>query len=342
MAASSNILFVVFTCGLVCATAGIFDHVFDSVNSCHDTCDNTYSAHTYENGDEASSCNRGCRLYSMIAFIHDHAENETMAGCIGSCLEAYNSTSRNSSSEADACVTGCQGQHQAQKTMKTDDDDDDAEARKIHMLYPLMYMHSVYSHMLDRMYNHLEYSWSVFRQGDTGQIVVVRSQPVVIEFAPVDMELEDTPWPDERTSSLVETNIAGQDNSATPFFSFAFGPSQLRSSQGLASPKGLQLDSEDSGQSDWLSCVARKTGIARIILCFLILATAVVMMWFCLTAAAAAPEQARALKHLSIQSIHDDLGYLRSLDEKDCLKMFEPQTRVEVAPLPIKIKVEQI
>ena len=49
----------------------------------------------------------------------------------------------------------------------------------------------------------------------------------------------------------------------------------------------------EAGRSDWLTCVARKTGIARIVLCFLILATAIVMIWFCLTAAATAPEQVR-------------------------------------------------
>jgi hypothetical protein len=53
-------------------------------------------------------------------------------------------------------------------------------------------------------------------------------------------------------------------------------------------------------RSDWLTCVARKTGIARIVLCFLILATAVVMIWFCLTAAATAPDHVSFLVGLGV------------------------------------------
>ncbi|XP_076440605.1 transmembrane protein 59-like [Babylonia areolata] len=340
MAALSNLLFVTFACGLVCATAGLFDQVLNGADSCYDICDKTYAAHTYENSNESGSCKRGCRFCSIMAFFHDYAENETLADCTDSCREAYNGTNGISINEADACVSGCRSQLQNLEPKGgalLPQDEERVEDARMHMLYPLMYMHSVYSNMLDKVYRHMEFSWSVFKQGDSGQIVVVRSQPVIVNFVPEDVDLEDipdeTPWPDDRTSSFVETNIAGQDNSATPFFSFAFGPSQLRSARSMGDSHDLQLDAE-SDRSDWLSCVARKTGIARIVLCFLILATAVVMIWFCLTAAATAPEQ-----HLSING---DLEYLRTMDEKDCYKLLQPQSRVEARPLPIKIKVEQI
>ena len=48
MAALQNILLVSVTFGLVCA-ADFFDTAIDDVDSCRDTCDKTYPAHTYEN-----------------------------------------------------------------------------------------------------------------------------------------------------------------------------------------------------------------------------------------------------------------------------------------------------
>nr|KAG5703242.1 hypothetical protein BaRGS_034153 [Batillaria attramentaria] len=205
----------------------------------------------------------------------------------------------------------------------------------VHVLYPLLYMHSVYSNMIDKVYRHMEVTWSVFVQADNGQLVVMRSEPHVFMSSDVEDVSENLPWMDDKTSMYMETNIAGQDNSATPLLNYR--ASQMKSAR---SDDALNLDVEaanfqsDGARSDWLSCVARKTGIARIILCFLILATAIVMIWFCLTAAATAPE---------VQlSINGDLEYLRTMSEKEGFKLLHPQARVEARPLPIKIRVEQI
>lgn len=60
----------------------------------------------------------------------------------------------------------------------------------VHVLYPLLYMHGIYSNMIDKVYRHMEVSWSVFMQADNGQLVVVRSEPHAIDFVPGDMEGE--------------------------------------------------------------------------------------------------------------------------------------------------------
>lgn len=60
----------------------------------------------------------------------------------------------------------------------------------MHVLYPLLYMHGIYSNMIDKVYRHMEVSWSVFMQADNGQLVVVRSEPHAIDFVPGDMEGE--------------------------------------------------------------------------------------------------------------------------------------------------------
>lgn len=60
----------------------------------------------------------------------------------------------------------------------------------VHVLYPLMYMHGIYSNMIDKVYRHMEVSWSFFMQADNGQLVVVRSQPHTIDFVSSDIEGE--------------------------------------------------------------------------------------------------------------------------------------------------------
>lgn len=50
------------------------------------------------------------------------------------------------------------------------------------MMYPLMYVHSVYSTMLDRMYSGMSASWSVYANNQ--RIIIVKSQPQF--FAQID------------------------------------------------------------------------------------------------------------------------------------------------------------
>lgn len=317
---------LVFCC--ICAFE-FHDTIIDNQNPCRDICDKTYSAHTYENGPETDSCRRGCRFFAIMDMIHSHDDiNASVADCSASCEEAYS----NSTADDAACKLGCNSQHQqtavADKKAKE-------EEPSIHLLYPLMYVHGFYSNMIDKVYHHMEVSWALYVQADNGQLVVIKSEPRTVDSVSADME--DIPdslsWMDDKTSAYLETNIAGQDNSATPLLNLR--ASQMRAAH---SQDGLQLNIEDDRdsamRSDWLTCVARKTGIARIVLCFLILATAVVMIWFCLTAAATAPEHRL--------SINGDVEYLRSLDEKDAFKLLHPQVRVEARPLPVKIRVQQI
>ena len=60
----------------------------------------------------------------------------------------------------------------------------------VHVLYPLMYMHSMYSSMLDQVYHHMEVSWSFIMHTSDGRLVVVHTQPQVSDFGPEDSEGE--------------------------------------------------------------------------------------------------------------------------------------------------------
>ena len=48
---------------------------------------------------------------------------------------------------------------------------------------------------------------------------------------------------------------------------------------------------KETAASDWLSCLAKRTGLPRLLLCLVILLSAVAMIWLCMSAAVTAPEQ---------------------------------------------------
>lgn len=53
---------------------------------------------------------------------------------------------------------------------------------EVSILYPLMYMHSVYSNMIDKVYRQFEVTWSLFMEARSGQLIVMRSEPHIVDF----------------------------------------------------------------------------------------------------------------------------------------------------------------
>ena len=56
------------------------------------------------------------------------------------------------------------------------------------MMYPLLYMHNMYSNMIDKVSEHMSVSWSFYMQDGTGRLVVVKSQP---QFLEMDTKVKD-------------------------------------------------------------------------------------------------------------------------------------------------------
>ncbi|XP_005107849.1 transmembrane protein 59-like [Aplysia californica] len=155
------------------------------------------------------------------------------------------------------------------------------------MMYPLMYMHNVYSNMVDKVTQHMSVSWSFFMQDGTGRLVVIKSHPQVVDLDVQDFDDYST---FKGTSSGVETNIEASDNTATEMLRH----SQMKSVRSFGDEMNAARaypwsSTEDSNNSDWLSCIARKTGIPRLLLCIIILLSAIAMIWLCMSAAVTAP-----------------------------------------------------
>ena len=90
-----------------------------------------------------------------------------------------------------------------------------------------------------------------------------------------------------KTSNYIETNLEAVDNSATPNLKASQMHAMERDALGY--PQGVQQAIVDE-QADWLSCISRKTGMPRLFLSLVILMSAMVMIWLCVTTAVTAPD----------------------------------------------------
>lgn len=313
----------------------LFEQILNDVDPCQEVCQKTYPMHTYEKSS-TDCCLRGCRLYSIIELIAEEGGvNGTRKSCHDNCKEAYPGDEE----ETSACVLGCDSQKSVSRNWGPMGslDVDGADTSMSNMMYPLMYMHNMYSNMAQKMAHHMSVSWSFYMQDGNGRLVVVQSQPQSMD---VDVQDFDDYSSSKGTSTGMETNIEASDNTATEIFRH----SQLKSVRSLGDEmnamKGYPWrDIDDSINTDWLTCIAYKTGVPRLLLCVCILLSAVAMIWLCMSAAVTAPDQKITQQKLSING---DLSYLRHLMEKRGLKSVHPQDFVEARPLPVKIRVEQI
>ncbi|XP_005107840.1 transmembrane protein 59 [Aplysia californica] len=326
----SAILFV-----SVASASSLLEHILTDVDPCENVCQKTYPSHTYEKSTSAGCCLRGCRLYSIIELVgEEDGVNGTVKACHENCKDAYQSEEEGSM----ACSLGCDSQvpvadKWGQMPSMEGGDPDQSIAG---MMYPLMYMHNVYSNMVDKVTQHMSVSWSFFMQDGTGRLVVIKSHPQVVDLDVQDFDDYST---FKGTSSGVETNIEASDNTATEMLRH----SQMKSVRSFGDEMNAARaypwsSTEDSNNSDWLSCIARKTGIPRLLLCIIILLSAIAMIWLCMSAAVTAPEQRFPQK----LSINGDLEYLRHLREKKGIRGVHPQDFVEARPLPVKIRIEQV
>ncbi|KAK0052165.1 transmembrane protein 59 [Biomphalaria pfeifferi] len=314
-------------------------NLISDIDPCEDVCLKTYPLYIVDSFDKSQSvesCKRGCRLFSLIELVGDEdGLNGTVKTCLENCLEAYPSQNDDTS----ACMLGCNSQKPFSDKWgpMTDFDADFLTDGMPRMMYPFLYMHNLYSNMVDKVTHHMSVSWSFFMQDGSGRLVVVKSQPQVLDM---DVQDFDDYSAFKGTSSMLETNIESSDNTATSVLRH----SQLKSARSFSDelnaaqmePWSYKLD--DVNGSDWLTCIAHKTGIPRLILCLILLLSAVAMIWLCMSAAVTAPDQRFSQK----LSINGDLEYLRNLPEKLGIKRIHTQDSIEARPLPVKIRVERI
>ena len=118
---------------------------------------------------------------------------------------------------------------------------------------------------------------------------------------------------DYKTSNYLETNLAALDNSATP---------NLKHSQMHAlehNTDSMDVPLRDDVHLDWLGCIARKTGMPRFPLSFVIFCSAMVMIWLCFTTAVTAPE------HRVSSQVRSKVTFQGIIVFVSCLPKFNPK-----------------
>ncbi|KAL4236606.1 Transmembrane protein 59 [Mactra antiquata] len=315
------------------AHSSVFDSIFDDVSSCKEVCRNTFTPHTFEKSNSEECCDRGCRLFSMVEFIYDDV-NKTTQVCMSSCKEAYTDVD-----EMEACKLGCKNQ----KPFTLDGIlKDDPWEQHIHLVDPVSYMHSWYSNVFNNIMSQASVSWTMYVKESDGSVVIVKSPPQYKLFDITDNSyMADDEY---NTASYMETNIEPMDNSATPFLKNSPYKAH-RNDDYLINLSARDLDGDKTrsryeDHADWLSCVAKKTGLPRLLLSWLLLMSAVVMIWLCLSAAVTSPEH-RIYTEPQKLSINGDQEIIAELLARG-IKPSYPQEKMELANSPIKICVQKI
>ncbi|WAR22744.1 TMM59-like protein [Mya arenaria] len=307
------------------ASCDVFDSILDDVASCKQVCHNTFTPHTYEKSGSEECCNRGCRLFSMVEFIYDDV-NKTTEVCIASCTEAYTETD-----DFEACKLGCK----SQKPFALDNLlKEDQWEQHIRLVDPFTYMHKWYSDVFNTVVSQASVSWTVYMKDGDGSVIVVKSPP---QHRINDLDIE------YNTGSFIETNLEAVDNSATPYLKNLPYKAQ-RNDDDIVRLSARDLGG-DGGQheehTDWLSCVARKTGLPRLLLSWLLLMCAIVMVWLCLSAAVTAPEQ-KVYTEPQKLSINGDQEVIAALLAQGIKPSYPQENDDNLSSLPLKISVHRI
>ncbi|BFZ00117.1 hypothetical protein BsWGS_03155 [Bradybaena similaris] len=311
---------------LTLASATLQEGFLTEIDPCEDVCQKTYPLHTYEKSLSGACCSRGCRLYSILELLGDKDSiSATLKLCHDNCHEAYPKQAE----ETSACVLGCDSQKPFRDNLGHINFDPKIPNNGMPVMPdPLLYMHNMYNSMLGQMRQHVSVSWSLFVQDSEGKMIIAKSKPQVF-----DLDFQGQPA-SLGTSSVMETNIEPVGNMATEMFRH----SQLKSaSSGQDEFSPLVSGWDDGSSNDWLTCIARRTGMPRLLLSVIMLLSAVALIWLCVSAAVTAPDQRLPQK----LSIHSDLDYLQMLPDKSTTGIL-PQDVAEARPLPAKLVVEQV
>ncbi|XP_019387009.1 PREDICTED: transmembrane protein 59 isoform X3 [Crocodylus porosus] len=280
-----------------------FDSVLGSTASCHRACQLTYPLHTYPKEEELYACQRGCRLFSICQFVDDGIDlNRTKLECDSACTEAYSQ-----SDEQYACHLGCQNQlpfaelrqEQLMSLMP-----------RIHLLFPLTLVRSIWSDMMDSAQSFITSSWTFYLQADDGKIVIFQSKP----------EVQYVPQADQETAELKESSS-----------------SDPQSGGSLTRGRFFEEEENDS----FLKCLSVNSSW---ILTTTLVLSVLVLLWICCATVATAVEQYVPPEKLSI---YGDLEYMneQKLNRYPTSALVvvrcKNEEHEEAGPLPTKVNLAQ-
>lgn len=172
------------------ASGAVLDHYLSDASTCELHCSDPFSG----SSDLKRACAEGCRLFKIIGLAKGFTNsNKTVELCLSACTEAYmNETSAN------ACNHGCR--QNINSRSKLDD------TQTLHLLTPLFYMRSAYNTMAHHVRQFISTSWTVYVQEDSGKMIVLQTNPKIIESTEYPLSKEKSsyaktyqpPWQEDR------------------------------------------------------------------------------------------------------------------------------------------------
>nr|XP_051697561.1 LOW QUALITY PROTEIN: transmembrane protein 59-like [Oryctolagus cuniculus] len=273
----------------------------------------------YDRAVLISACERGCRLFSICRFVARSSKpNATQSECEAACVEAYGKDT-----EQQACKEGCQGQ-------LAEAEPSPEQKRKVleapsGALSLLELFSTLCNDFVNSAQGFVSSTWTYYVQTDNGKVVVFQTQPVVESLGFQGSHLQ-----------RVEVTWRGSHPEALEVHVDPVGPlDKVRKAKiRVKTSSKAKVEPEEAQDSDFLSCMSRRSGLPRWILACCLFLSVLVMLWLSCSTLVTAPGQ-----HLKFQplTLEQHKGFLV---EPDWPLYPPPSHACEGSPPPYKLQLD--
>ncbi|XP_058148731.1 transmembrane protein 59-like [Dasypus novemcinctus] len=266
----------------------------------------------------ASACARGCRLFSICRFVAGGAQaNGTRSECAAACAEAYGKAA-----EQRACSRGCWGQPEP----RAEPEPQRKALGAPHGALSLLELLSMLcSDLVTSAQGFVSSTWTYYLQTDSGKVVVFQTQPVL-----------ESPEPQAARLQRLEVTWQGARRDAPEVHVDPLGPlDKVRKAKiRVKTSSRARAEPEQPQDTDFLSCMARRSGLPRWILACCLFLSVLVMLWLSCSTLGTAPGQRLPLQPLALEQ---QQGFLA---EPAWALYPPPSPACEDSPPPYKLKLD--
>ncbi|XP_060701856.1 transmembrane protein 59-like isoform X1 [Hemiscyllium ocellatum] len=320
------LLLLLSAAAATCSPAAVqpFDSLLGDTARCQSRCRNIFLLERQPTEVPLSTCQRGCRLFSICQFVDGVSDlNSTRAECEAACFEAYYQME-----EQNGCNTGCKEQFLQAERRRTQHLTPPPEPSSI-----FDYVSTLCSDIVSSAQSFISSTWTFYLQADDGKVVVFQAHPELELSAPdlqamqFDMGQVPPEWnPSEHEKLIPQTAVrhgAEKKVSVRPDPEFKQAP--VRQEGSLS-------------QHDFLGCMSRRSGLPRWILAACLVLSILVMLWLSCASLVTAPEQHVKSQPLSINGDQDGMEKTPSYGLTPLITMsLREQEEENVGPLPVKV-----
>ncbi|GAB1293251.1 Transmembrane protein 59-like [Apodemus speciosus] len=210
-----------------------------------------------------SACERGCRLFSICRFLaRSSGPNATETECEAACTEAY----MKATEQQRACSEGCWGHIAEPETQLEQKDlalDPSRGSLSLRDLFSMLC-----GDLMSSAQGFLSSTWTYSLQTDNRKVVVFQTQPVVENFAFRGSHLQQ-----------VEVTWRGHPKALEGHMDSVGRLDKVRRPKPRGRTGKTKVESEDHQESDFLSCMSRRSGLPRWVLFCCLFLSVLIMLW---------------------------------------------------------------